>query len=441
MANETIEQNNMSFGIQDTMEMGMGNQDLLNDLLSPETSTADPDKLKDINDNDNDDNDGNVDNTQKQSKKPLTENKLKGGNIEEEEEEEEEEGENLIESFLSSDDDDDDDYEGLKPAPKVTKGTPKKPSNNIGDDYDVDDTDGEKGSTQFEALANDLFELGVFQRGEEEENISIKSPEEFLERFNEEKKRGAMQMVDNFIGQFGPEYQEAFDSIFVKGLNPREYFKSANEIGRFTDMDMSIESNQEKVMRKALSKQGFEQEDIESEIERLRNYGDLEAVSQKHHKVLIKHEAAELQQKAQEAQLQQQMKAQTKQAYYDNVNKLLGEKIKEKEFDGIPLNPKIANELQDFLLIDKWKTDSGETLTDFDRYILELKRPENHATKVKIGLLIKLLEKDPTLSTIQKSGVTKKTDKLFKEVSRQVANSGNKQSSPGSASPHRWFAK
>jgi hypothetical protein len=43
-------------------------------------------------------------------------------------------------------------------------------------------------------------------------------------------------------------------------------------------------------------------------------------------------------------------------------------------------------------------------LTDFDKTILELKRPENHATKVKIALLLKNIRKDPTLSTIQKTG-------------------------------------
>ena len=31
-----------NFSIQGTMEMGMGNQELLNDLFSPETSTSNP---------------------------------------------------------------------------------------------------------------------------------------------------------------------------------------------------------------------------------------------------------------------------------------------------------------------------------------------------------------------------------------------------------------
>ena len=31
-----------NFSIQDTMEMGMGNQELLNDLFSPETASSNP---------------------------------------------------------------------------------------------------------------------------------------------------------------------------------------------------------------------------------------------------------------------------------------------------------------------------------------------------------------------------------------------------------------
>jgi hypothetical protein len=37
-----------NFSITDTMEMGLGNAELLNDLLSPETATADAEKLEEI---------------------------------------------------------------------------------------------------------------------------------------------------------------------------------------------------------------------------------------------------------------------------------------------------------------------------------------------------------------------------------------------------------
>jgi hypothetical protein len=118
---------------------------------------------------------------------------------------------------------------------------------------------------------------------------------------------------------------------------------------------------------------------------------------------------------------------------------VLQEKLKSKEFDGIPINPKLASELQDFLLVDKYKTASGETLTDFDRTILELKRPENHATKVKVALLLKILEKDPTLSTIQRTGVTKKSNELFGEVARQVTRAKSAPTTAQQPKQNSWF--
>ena len=116
------------------------------------------------------------------------------------------------------------------------------------------------------------------------------------------------------------------------------------------------------------------------------------------------------------------------------------DKLKTKEFDGIPLNPKLASEVQDFLLVDKYKTASGELLSDFDKMILDLKKPENHSTKVKLALLLKVLEKDPTLSTIQKTGVTKKTDTLFSEVARQVTKDKTPVAEQkANNTPGKWF--
>ena len=143
----------------------------------------------------------------------------------------------------------------------------------------------------------------------------------------------------------------------------------------FAEMDLSIEDNQVRIMKQALTNQGFDPEDIETEVERLKNYGDLESVAAKNHKVLVKKEAAKLQELEAKSAAELQQKAQVRNQYISNVQSILNDKVKAKEFDGIPINPKLATELQDFLLVDKWKTPTGETLTDFDRAILDLKRP------------------------------------------------------------------
>jgi hypothetical protein len=418
MANEL----DTNFSIQDTMEMGMGNQELLNDLYSPETSTSNPEEVTAI-----------IKDAEAPSA-PVTPEVPKGKDIvppksvDGKTDEEKLDGQSMISDFLS-DNPDDEEEEDEPVIPKPAK---------VKTDDDNDDTDDAPESTQFSALANDLYKLGVFTSDDENQE-PVSTAEEFLERFNSEKKKGASEIVENFIGQFGEDYQEAFDAIFVKGVNPKDYFTTYNNVVGFAEMDLSDETNQERIMKQALTDQGFDPEDVVTEIERLKNYGDLENVSAKHHKVLVKKEASKLQDLEQKSEQELQQKNAVRNQYINNVQTILQDKVKAKEFDGIPINPKLASELQDFLLVDKWKTPTGETLTDFDRAILDMKRPENHAMKVKVGLILKMLEKDPTLSTIQRTGVTKKSNELFGEVARQVTKAKSTGTNTGSNSKS-WFS-
>ena len=419
---ENLDSPSFNFSIQDTMEMGVGNAELLNDLVAPETASGNPDDIQKI---------------VKDAEPPAPESKPdvpKGKEIVPKDDDKELMGQDLISGFLGDNTDEEDaDTEDVDIQPVKKKAAESKPEEEPADD------EAEEQVSQFTALSRDLFKLGVFSKDEDEEDINISTPEEFLERFQNEKKKGAVEMVQNFIGQFGEDYQQAFDAIFVKGVSPKEYFGTYNNVVGFAEMDLTQENNQVKVIKQALADQGFEPEDIDTEVERLKNYGDLETVATKHHKVLVKKEAQKLAQMEQKAEQELQQKQAIKNQYINNVQQVLQEKLKSKEFDGIPINPKLANELQDFLLVDKYKTASGETLTDFDKTILELKRPENHATKVKVALLLKILEKDPTLSTIQRTGVSKKSNELFGEVARQVTKTKSSTSSGTSAKPNSWF--
>ena len=414
------------FGIENTMETGAGDAQLLNDLMAPETASGNPEDVTAIV------------NEIESPKEETNDDPLRGKDItppksvDGKTDEEKQSGESLIADFLTDSEEDDEDDTEIDPPNDALK----KASEDL--DELGDDDDEEEDDNKFTALSNDLFNLGVFNKGEDEE-VSINTPEEFLERFNAEKKKGATELVQNFIGQFGEDYQNAFDSIFVKGVDPKEYFGAYNKVVSFSEMDLSQEQNQVSIMKQALSDQGFEPEDISKEIERLQNYGDLDTVATRHHKVLVKKEAKKLQKLDNEAAQVQEQKTHIKNQYIQNVQSILSNKLEEKEFDGIPINSNLANELQDFLLVDKWKTPAGENLTDFDRAILDLKRPENHEMKVKVGLLMKVLEKDPTLSTIQRKGASKQANKLFGEVARQVTKSkSNKSNKKGSKAPS-WF--
>ena len=400
-----------NFGIEETLGMGVGNTELLSDLFSPETSTEDPDKLEAIV------------KTADEPQAPKKPEVSKGKEVVQKLDGEETTPQDVLKNFLGDDDEEEEDDNVAAPAKPEVK---------------ADEEEDDVSESPFVSLSKDLFKLGVFtQDDDDEEDTVIETPEQFLEKFNAEKKKGAIEIVDNFIGQFGEDYQKAFDAIFVKGVDPKDYFGVYNSVVSFAELDLSNEDNQVKVIKQALADQGFDSEDITTEVERLRNYGDLETVASKHHKVLVKKEAVKLQQMEQQAEQHLHQKAMIRNQYIQNVQSVLQDKLKSKEFDGIPLNPKLASELQDFLLVDKYKTPSGETLTDFDRTILELKRPENHALKVKVGLLLKILEKDPTLSTIQRTGVTKKSTQLFEEVARQTSKKPGSGGNSGKA--NSWF--
>lgn len=401
---------NFSFGIEDTLEMG--DQKLVNDLLSPESSTEDPENVTPITPE------------KEEEKKPV---QKKPAPAKEKAEDDKSRGNdnNFLEKYLKGGDEEEGDDEN-----------PGDDEGNPGDDEEPGD-DQEEDQGPFGAIAKGLFKAGVFTTEEGEEETEIKTADEFLERFQAEKKKGAMQTLQNFLSQFGEDYQQAFTAIYVNGVNPREYFTTYNKIENFAGMDLTKENNQEAVVTQMLLDQGYEQDDIEQEIERLKNYGDLETTATRHHKILVKKEALKLQKLEEDSKAELQAKADAKAQYIQNVRTVLQDKLKTKEFDGIPVNPKLANELQDFLLVDKWKTASGELLTDFDLKILELKRPENHATKVKVALLLKIMEKDPTLSTIQKTGISKKSSQVFEEVVKQSTKA--KTGNPSQKKPGSWF--
>lgn len=406
-----------NFSIQDTIDTGSGDQQLLHDLISPETSTAEIDDIKNIEE-------------EKKVETKLPDETPKEKEVKKEDEKKLPSGEEIISSFLQGGDDDEEEEEEEEKT---------KPSDAPEKKSTPDDEEEEEESSPLESLAMDLYKLGVFTNDENDEETPIKTPEEFLAKFNAEKKKGAVEILDSFISKYGEDYKNAFEAIFVNGVDPKEYFGTYNEAMDFSQLNIEGDenkANQKKVIRQVLLDQGFEPDDIDAQVEQLENFGELETTAKRHQKVLVKKQALKLQEMENQSKQQQQQREMMKNQYAQNVHSILEEKLKAKEFDGIPINPQLANELQDFLVKDRYTTPSGELLTEFDRAILDLKRPENHEKKVKIALLLNLLEKDPTLSTIQKAGVTKKTNTMFENVAKHKTGTTKKQTT---SQPSSWW--
>lgn len=348
------------FGIEDTVDAG--DKEVLGAFFGKST-LGNPDEVKDI--DDDTDSSTTTQSTTKSVAKPS---------VKKEEKKEEEEKKPLTEEELANavlDDEEGTDEEKQKSG----------------------DGEGTDSKTTMAALAEELQGLGIFakEQGEDGKELGIDpslAPEEFLKMFHKNQTKGINDAIEGFLVQFGDDYREMFDAVFVNGVDPKAYLQTFNKLTDIASMDMTKEADQEKVYKEYFRRQGFPEDKIESKVAKAKVNGDLEEDSTEFHKHLVEQDAKELETMKIEKERKNQEDKRTKQLFLQNVNKILGEKLKDKDFDGIPVTDQIALSARNFLTQEKYKLPTGETLTEFDKFILELKRPENTQTKIKLGLLL-----------------------------------------------------
>lgn len=258
------------------------------------------------------------------------------------------------------------------------------------------------------SLAEDFMGMGIFQKVEGEDVNPNLTPEEFLELYQKNNTRVINDTLENFLSRYGDDYKEMFDAVFVKGVDPKTYLGHFSKLSDIANLDMKIEANQVKVYTEYLRKQGFAEDKIEARVQKAKVNGDLEEDSTDFQKVLAEQEAKDLQSVTDNQEQKKLGEKRQKQVFAQNANKVLVDKVQEKEFDGIPVSDQIARRAMQFLTAENWKLPTGEDITEFDKFMLELRRPENHALKVKVALLamnnfdltkVKIKEKNENTST------------------------------------------
>ena len=118
---ENLDNNFGNFSIENTMDMGMGSAELLNDLIAPETSTGNPDDVKEIKDE-----------PKQEAPKKETPKKEESTN---------EDTSQSIQDFLLGGEDDDEDEnedEPAAPAKKTPVAKEEQVSDNNDDEEDIE---------------------------------------------------------------------------------------------------------------------------------------------------------------------------------------------------------------------------------------------------------------------------------------------------------------
>jgi len=293
------------------------------------------------------------------------------------------------------------------------------------------DKEEDTSDNSFEVYSDALYEMGIFKPYLDDDGNEVKvaasSEEEFKQMWQEQFQNSVYEFAEKVFNSRGPEVRAIFDALYNSGVDPREYIPVAKNIQDFSNIstdDLQNEGVAEKVVRESFKRLGFTEDTINKKIDRLKTNSQLEEEAEDALPVIVeqdKQKLVEIEQKAKQKEAEQKS---ADQFYKNSIVKILNEKIKTKDFDGIPVTDKTANKAFDFLYTKKWKSNDGKQLTDFDKFIADLNRPENYLTKVKAGLLFM---NNLDLSKIQQKALSTETNSLFNRLKGKEIKQQRKQ--------------
>ena len=287
----------------------------------------------------------------------------------------------------------------------------------------------EEDSHVFTSIAKELIEQGIFSQDEDEEGNPVEpeiaDAEEFLERFTYEYRRQAAETIERFLGKFGDDYRQMFENVFVKGIKPADYLNRYSKIQGIENLDLTKEEDQERIVRELYRSEGRSSEYIEKKMQQHKNYNDLAEEATEAKNVLVAREKEAIQKAAEDKQNEIERRARMKEDYANNVGRIISEKLKAKEFDGIPVDRKLADEVMGYITQDRFKTPDGQLLTEFDKDILDLNIPSNHERKVKVAMLLQLMRRDPKFTGMAERAISKESNTLFKGLKRKSVKSSD----------------
>lgn len=274
---------------------------------------------------------------------------------------------------------------------------------------------------QFEVISRQMYEAGIFmQDDEDEEAVLASSPEELLQLFQANAQKAALRNIDSFLRSRGDDRMDLFQAIFVDGVDPKEYIPAYNRVQDFENLDITDESNQEKVIREYYNRLKWSPEKINAKVQKLKDYGDLEEEAQEVHPKIVEQDKEDLEQQKLAKQQEEQTKKQNEQAYQQGVQKILVDAIKTKELAGIPVTEKLAREVAGYMLQPKYRLPNGEVISELDKEFLESKRPENLKDRVAFAILKKI---NFDFSKIEKKAIATKTNELFSGLQKRSVKS------------------
>lgn len=249
---------------------------------------------------------------------------------------------------------------------------------------------------------------------EEGEELTEELAEEILEDKFDEAIEG--RIGELFAGL--PDVVKQMIKFAKDGGDPTAFVQTlaqATSTGLTTNMDMSQEANQEAVMKAMLKKDGYDDEDISTQIEFLKDSGKLKAMAEKRFDVWNKNQEKETQSLT---VAQENKKRQDRENLRLRKTELATTLQSTADVDGIKLNSKDKRELPSYIFDKSIELENGSKISNYHKDVWEVMSHEK--SSLQLAKLLRDRKKDGSFDfgKIEKIAETAVTRKVKDNVQR-----------------------
>lgn len=190
--------------------------------------------------------------------------------------------------------------------------------------------------------------------------------------------------------------------------------KEVNDTQISNDLDMDQESNQIKVIKHKLAKDGYDEDTIEAQIEFFKESGKLEKTSKGFFKNIVKENEETYQNKLKEQEKTKESQKENRRKYKTDLTSALKDS---EDINGIKFSRKDKTDLPAYISDPTIKLENGATVSPLQRDIFNALKDKN-----KTLILAKILKSDFDFSDFTKEAKTNTT----RDVKKGLENTETK---------------
>lgn len=262
-----------------------------------------------------------------------------------------------------------------------------------------------------DSIVNILKEKGYVSDEELEEIKDVKDPLEYvIEKETEDK-------IKELLGD-APDIIKDMIRYYANGGDPYEFIRNINSNTDISNINLENEADQERIVRYKLKQDGYDDDEIQAQIEALKDTDKLEYIAKKFYDKIQK----QLEAKKKEMIEMQKRKEIEEMKRMQEQKRILKNIIKDRgEVFGLTLNKKDLKELPDYMTNRNVRLSNGVVLTQM-QYDLYKAMQDNE----KAILIAKLLKNNFDLKDLYKKAEHKATVKIKKNLENPVVKEAKK---------------